>query len=164
MNPFKHTGTITLSDGSTHPYAFGPNQSAILCRLRGWQFWEQEEQLLPALYAVAHFSQVSVQGTADPAVLQEAADAARKCLFSDPTFVQDFYYSALAFGAELAGEALLLTPAQVGMWQQQEPAAFLPALTHYAQLQADRVAVANARPTSAPRAGETKSSKTKKTA
>lgn len=161
-NRFKHTGTIKLADGLSRPYAFGPNQTAILCELMGWEFWEHEEQVLPALYAVSQYALLSSTPEAAPEDLQKAADAARKCLFSNPVFVQRFYYSALAFGAELEEQELDLKPAEVGLYQQQEPAAFLPALTHFVQLQADRAGVAEVRPTAAPRAGETKKPASKK--
>jgi len=150
LNQFKHTGYVTLSDGRQLPYAFGPNQSAILCQLMGWEFWEHEEKVLPALYTVSLYSQISTNPEATPEQVAEALQLTRRSLFNNPVFVQNFYTSCLQFGAELDRVPFELTAAEVGMYQQAEPTAFLPALTHYAQLQADRVAVASVRPVSAP--------------
>jgi hypothetical protein len=161
-NRFKHTGTIQVPDGPEWPYAFGPNQTAILCELEGWEFWEHEEKVLPALYAVSRFAALSAGGNATPEELQQAAQDSRKCLFNNPRFVQHFYYSAIRFGHELAGLPVDFTPAEVGMYWQQTPTAFLPAFTHYMQQQADRAGVAEARPTAAPRAGEVKKPAKKK--
>lgn len=156
LNTFKHTGFITLADGQRLLYAFGPNQSAILCQLQGWEFWEMEEQLLPALYLTSRYATLQADKEADPAELKQALEQANRCLFSNPLFVQAFYYAACRAGAEIQGEEFEYTPAQVGMLYTQEPIAFLPAFSHYAQIQTDRYSVAAARPTSTPRAGGSK--------
>lgn len=144
-NLFQHTGTITAA-GLELPYAFGPNQSALLCELRGWEFWQYDEQLLPALHATTAYAALAQQSDADPVMVAEGFDAARKSLFADPRFVQDFYFAALSFGHELVGKSLPVGAAQVGLMAQQEPQAFLPVLMHYVQLQAQRFAVAEVKP------------------
>lgn len=146
VNHFKHTGFIKLSNGSELPYAFGPNQSAMLCQLMGWEFWEHEENVLPALYAVSLYTSLATNPDATAEQKAEASQHARRSLFNNPVFVQAFYCSALTFGCELEGIEMPLSAAEVGAWQQQEPKAFLPILTKYAEMQTLRNTVAEARP------------------
>lgn len=161
FNSFKHSGRVELG-GVSYPYAFGPNQAAILCNLRGWEFWQHEQLVMPALYALSRYAALSsASPPADPEELRQAGEEMLQSLFNDPTFIQDFYFSALSFGATLSREEFIYTPGEVGMAWSENNAAFLPLLTHYAKIQQDRMEAAESRPTPARRAGETKKKPTK---